>query len=287
MREPAVAGTFYRRGRDMLREQVGDCFSHPLGPGKAPAAARAGPRRIKGAIFPHAGYEYSGAIAAHSAAALAGDGFPTSFVIIGPNHRGWGSAIAVGTEAFQTPLGRVDIDTGLAEKIIGGGIEEDAVAHIEEHSIEVQLPFLQYFGTEFRFVPICMGDQDIDAALLLGERIASAARGQDVVMIASTDFTHAGPSYGHSPPRGMRAGDFARQEDRKAIDRILAMDPRGLVETVRKNHITMCGYGCVAAMLAATAKLGAKKASLLKYATSADVSGDDDMAVGYGAFIVE
>jgi len=193
----------------------------------------------------------------------------------------------VGTEAFQTPLGKVDIDMELARKLIGGGVEEDSVAHMEEHSVEVQLPFLQFFGAGFRFVPVCMGDQDIDAAELLGERVARAVHGTDAVVIASTDFTHAGPSYGHSPPRGMRAGAFAIREDRKAIDRILALDPQGLVETVRKNHITMCGYGCVAAMLVAARKLGAKKATLLKYATSADVSGDDDMAVGYGAFVVD
>jgi hypothetical protein len=287
MREPAVAGTFYRRGRDLLREQVERCFSHPLGPGRIPPLAKAGARRIKGAVFPHAGYEYSGPVAAHSAAALAADGFPPTFVIIGPNHRGWGSEIAVGTEAFQTPLGKVDIDPGLARKMIGDGIEEDAVAHMEEHSIEVQLPFLQFFGQEFRFVPICMGNQEAEAAVMLGESIAAAVKGQNVVIIASTDFTHAGSGYGNQAPRGMRAGDFAKQEDKKAIDRILAMDPRGLVETVKKNRITMCGYGCVAAMLVATAKLGAKKATLLKYATSADVSGDDDMAVGYGAFTIE
>jgi AmmeMemoRadiSam system protein B len=287
MREPAVAGMFYRRGRDILREQVARCFTHPLGPGKVPAVAKAGARRIKGAVFPHAGYEYSGPVAAHSAAALARDGLPPSFVIIGPNHHGLGSAIAVGTEAFQTPLGNVEIDRELAGKIIGGGIEEDAVAHMEEHSIEVQLPFLQYFGTGFKFVPICMGDQEIGAALLLGEMIASAAKGRDVVIVASTDFTHAGANYGHPAPRGMSAGDYARREDQKAIERILAMDPRGLVETVKKDRITMCGYGCVAAMLVATQMLGANKATLLKYATSADVSGDDDLAVGYGAFIIE
>jgi AmmeMemoRadiSam system protein B len=287
MREPAVAGMFYRRGRDMLREQVAGCFTRPPGPGKAPPAARPGARRIKGAVFPHAGFEYSGPIAAHSAAALAADGFPPAFIIIGPNHHGLGPAIAVGTEAFQTPLGKADIDAELARRLIGGGLEEDAVAHMEEHSIEVQLPFLQYFDVPFRFVPVCMGDQDIGAAVLLGERIASAVKGRDVVVIASTDFTHAGASYGHPPPRGMSAGDYARREDRKAIDRILAMDPKGLVETVRKDHITMCGYGCVAAMLVATQKLGASKAALLKYATSSDVSGDDDLAVGYGAFTIE
>jgi len=287
MREPAVAGAFYRRGRDLLREQVESCFSRPLGPGKVPALSRPGARKIIGAVFPHAGFEYSGPVAAHSAAALARDGFPASFVIIGPNHRGWGSDIAVGTEAFQTPLGEVEIDLALARKIIGDGIEEDTAAHLEEHSIEVQLPFLQFFGQEFKFVPICMGNQEAEAAVLLGERIASAVKGQNVVIIASTDFTHAGSGYGHPAPRGMRAGDYARIEDKKAIDRILAMDHRGLVETVKKNHITMCGYGCVAAMLVATARLGAKKPTLLKYATSADVSGDDDMAVGYGAFTIE
>jgi AmmeMemoRadiSam system protein B len=287
MREPAVAGMFYRRGKDVLREQVQECFTHRLGPGRVPRLASPGPRRIKGVIFPHAGYEYSGPIAAHSAAALAGDGFPPVFVIIGPNHRGWGSDIAVGTEAFSTPLGKVDIDLALARRVIGDGIEEDPVAHAEEHSIEVQLPFLQFFGTDFRFVPVCMGDQERDAAAALGERIARAVEGRDTVIIASTDFTHAGSGYGHPPPKGMTAGDFARRDDQKAIDRILAMDPMGLIDTVKKNRITMCGYGCVAAMLTAALRLGATNARLLKYATSADVSGDEDMAVGYGAFVIE
>jgi len=287
MREPAVAGMFYRRGKDLLREQVKDCFTHRLGPGRIPALAAPGARRIKGAVFPHAGYEYSGMVAAHSAAALAEDGFPPTFVIIGPNHRGWGSAVAVGTENFSTPMGKVEVNVKLAQKIAGGGIEEDCVAHADEHSIEVQLPFLQFFFGGFKFVPICMGDQDIGTARLLGERVAAAVQGQDAVVIASTDFTHCGAGYGHPPPRGMSAGDFARQEDQKALKRVLEMDPAGLVETVRKERITMCGYGCVAAMLVATKKMGAKSATLLKYATSADVSGDDDMAVGYGALTVQ
>lgn len=287
MREPAVAGMFYRRGKELLREQVRDCFTHKLGPGAIPALAAPGTRRIKGAVFPHAGYDYSGMVAAHSAAALAEDGFPPAFIIIGPNHRGWGSAVAVGTESFSTPMGKVEVDVRLARSIIGEGIEEDTVAHSEEHSIEVQLPFLLFFSGGFKFVPICMGDQDIRTARILGERIAAAVRGQDVVVIASTDFTHCGANYGHPPPRGMNAGDFARQQDQNPIKRILEMDPAGLVDTVRKERITMCGYGCVAAMLFATKKLGATGANLLKYSTSADVSGDDDMAVGYGAFSVQ
>jgi len=287
MREPAVAGMFYRRGRDILREQVRDCFTHKLGPGKIPSLASPGARRIKGAIFPHAGFEYSGMVAAHSAAALAGDGFPPTFIIIGPNHRGWGSPVAVGTETFSTPMGKVEVDTTLARSIIGDGIEEDTVAHSEEHSIEVQLPFLQFFSSSFKFVPICMGDQDAGTARILGERIAAAVRGQDVVVIASTDFTHCGAGYGHPPPRGMGAGEFAGQQDKMAIKKILDMDPDGLVETVKKERITMCGYGCVAAMLHATKKIGAKGVRLLKYSTSADVSGDDDMAVGYGSLVVQ
>jgi len=287
MREPAVAGTFYRRGKDILREQVRDCFTHRLGPGKTPVLASPGARRIRGAVFPHAGYEYSGMVAAHSAAALAEDGFPPTFVIIGPNHRGWGSAVAVGTETFSMPMGKVEVDLKLARAIIGDGIEEDTVAHSEEHSLEVQLPFLQFFRGGFKIVPICMGDQDAGTARILGERIAAAARGQDIVVIASTDFTHCGAGYGHPPPRGMSAGDFAGQQDQKAIKRILDMDPDGLVETVKKERITMCGYGCVAAMLHATKKMGATGATLLKYSTSADVSGDEDMAVGYGAFSIQ
>ena len=287
MREPAVAGMFYRRGKDLLTEQVKDCFTRKLGPGPVPQLARPGARDIKGAVFPHAGYEYSGSIAAHSAAALARDGFPPTFVIIGPNHHGWGSAVAVGTETFSTPMGKVEVDVKLARKIAGDGIEEDSVAHLEEHSIEVQLPFLQFFSGDFKFVPICMGDQSVEAATVLGERVAAALQGQNAVVIASTDFTHCGAGYGHPPPGGMTAGDFARQEDQKAIKRILGMDPAGLVETVKNDHITMCGYGCVAAMLVATKKMGAKSARLLKYATSADVSGERDMAVGYGALTVQ
>jgi hypothetical protein len=258
-----------------------------MGPGRIPALSAPGARKMKGAVFPHAGFEYSGSLAAHSAAALAEDGFPPTFIIIGPNHRGWGSAVAVGTETFSTPMGKVEVDVKLARSIIGGGIEEDSVAHADEHSIEVQLPFLQLFSQGFKFVPICMGDQDIGTARLLGEKVAAAVQGQDAVIIASTDFTHCGAGYGHPPPRGMSAGDFARQEDQKAIKKILDMDPAGLVETVRKERITMCGCGCVAAMLVATMKMGARSATLLKYATSADVSGDDDMAVGYGALTVQ
>ncbi|MGQ9583210.1 MAG: AmmeMemoRadiSam system protein B [Thermoplasmatota archaeon] len=286
MREPAVAGMFYRRGRELLTEQVRSCFTHRLGPGRVPVLAAPGPRRIKGAVFPHAGYEYSGPVAAHSASALAEDGFPESFLIIGPNHRGWGEDLAVGTEAFSMPMGRVAVDAPLARALIGGEVVEDLAAHMEEHSIEVQLPFLQFFKQDIRFVPVCMGRQDWGAARLLGERAARARAGRDVVVIASTDFTHCGPGYMHPPPRGTSAGEFAAREDRKAIERILALDPEGLIETVKRGNITMCGYGCVAAMLVAAKEMGAREARLLKYATSADVSGDEDTAVGYGAIIV-
>jgi len=286
MREPAVSGRFYRRGNELLREQVRDCFSHKFGPGKIPELAKPGARKIMGAVFPHAGYEYSGPIAAHTAAALAEDGFPKTFIIIGPNHHGYGAGIAVSTEAFSTPLGKVDVDVELARKLCGNGIVEDPAAHAEEHSVEVLLPFLQYFSSELRFVPIVMGLQDVPAATVLGERIAKFAEG-DVVVAASTDFTHAGMSYSHMPPKGMSAGEFAKREDAKAIERILAMDPKGLIETVRKNNISMCGYGCVAAMLTAVKRMGANRAKLLKYATSADVvPGDREIAVGYGSFVV-
>ncbi len=286
MREPAVAGMFYRRGRELLREQVRGCFTHRLGPGRVPALASPGHRRIKGVVFPHAGYDYSGPVAAHAAAALAEDGFPESFLIIGPNHRGWGEELAVGTEAFSMPMGKVEIDLTLARRLIGGEVVEDMTAHMEEHSIEVQLPFLQFFKPDIRLAPVCMGRQDWSAARLLGERAAAACRGRDVVVVASTDFTHCGAGYMHPPPRGVGAGDFAAREDRKAIDRILALDPEGLIETVREGNITMCGYGCVAAMLVAAKRMGAREARLLKYATSADVSGGEDMAVGYGAIVV-
>ena len=265
MRSPAVAGQFYEGDRDALVRQIEGCYLHRLGPKQLPRLAREGPRKIKGLVVPHAGYMYSGPVAAHGYAALAADGVPSRIVVFGPNHTGLGAGIALGTEDWSTPLGSVRYDEDLGRKILGDIVDPDTVAHQFEHSIEVQLPFLQHLGADFRFVPVSMGLQDYTSATDLGKRVRAAIRGTDALVIASTDFSHYIPK------------DLAARKDRMAIDKILAFDVKGFDETVRKHDISMCGYGPVMAMLTA---VESGTAEFLKYASSGDVA---DMAevVGY------
>lgn len=277
MRPPAVAGQFYAGTRSALIEQIERCYTHAHGPGKVPEV-KAGPRRILGLVSPHAGYPYSGPVAAHGFARLATDGKPDTFVLLGPNHYGIGSGVSIMTSGeWSTPLGKLEIDKSLAEAIknSSGIIDEDEVAHSREHSIEVQLPFLQHlFGSGFKIVPICMMMQDIRTSEEIGSAIAKASAGKNVVIIASTDFTH------YEPQR------LAVSKDHKAIDKILALDVPSLMHLVEEEALSMCGYGPVSAMIHATKKLGAKRAELLKYATSGDTTGQMQQVVGYGSIAV-
>ena len=277
MRPPVVAGQFYAGTRSALLDQIGWCYTHPHGPGKVPKA-QAGPRRIVGLVSPHAGYQYSGPVATHGFTQMAQDGKPDSIVILGPNHSGAGSGVSIMTSGeWRTPLGEIRIDEGLSEAIRRGSdlIDVDEVAHAYEHSLEVQLPFLQHlFDAEFKIAPICMMLQDERTSAEVGDAIAEASAGKDVVIVASTDFTH------YEPQRA------AVEKDHKAIERILALDASGLVRTVEAESITMCGYGPVSAMLRAAKKLGAKNARLLKYATSGDTAGPMAQVVGYGSIAV-
>ncbi|MGI0148927.1 MAG: AmmeMemoRadiSam system protein B [Thermoplasmata archaeon] len=285
MRYPAVAGSFYERSREALLRQVRECYTHPLGPGHLPKVQE-GPRRLIGLVVPHAGYVYSGPVAAHSYAALAADGWPSSFVILGPNHHGVGAPLALTTHDWQTPLGMVPVDAELYTALAKPPLEDDVRAHREEHSIEVQLPFLQHLKDAVRFVPICMAFQEYDLAAEVGGLVASAIDGKDVMIIASSDFTHVGPQYYQLPNRGLTAPAFAKEQDAKAIEKILRLDPKGFAGKVAQAEISMCGYGPVTAMLTAANRLGATEAKLLKYATSSDVSRDTHMAVGYAAIAV-
>jgi hypothetical protein len=239
---------------------------------------------------PHAGYIYSGAIAAHSYNLLANNNFADSFIILGPNHTGMGSGVSVMTEgAWQTPLGTVSINEKLANLLLKDIIDKDENAHLYEHSIEVQLPFLQYTSSnkEFNFIPICMSMQDFETAKEVGNIIAEAIKTSDenIIIIASTDFSHAGFNYMSMPPAGMRVDEYAEKQDKLAIDQILNMNPEELINTVQRNNISMCGYGPVAVMLTATKILGASKAELLKYGTSYEVH-PGSSCVGYGALVV-
>jgi len=237
-------------------------------------------------VVPHAGYVYSGPVAAHSYAALAADGWPASFVILGPNHHGQGAPLALTSHDWQTPLGIAAIDKDLHDSLSKPPLEEDILAHRDEHSIEVQLPFLQHLSDQVRFVPICMAFQEYDVAAEVGELVARTVQGKDVLLVASSDFTHVGSQYFQLPPQGRTAPAFAAEQDAKAIEPILGLDPKHFAAKVAQDDISMCGYGAVTAMLTAAKRLGATEAKLLKYATSSDVSRDTKMAVGYGAIAV-
>ncbi|MGC8817163.1 MAG: AmmeMemoRadiSam system protein B [Candidatus Hadarchaeum sp.] len=277
MRPPVVAGQFYAGTRAELLRQIEECYLSEHGPGRLPRVGK-GLRKVVGLVSPHAGYMYSGPVAAHGFARVAEDGLPARIVILGPNHTGAGSGVSIVTSGrWRTPLGEVPIDGDLGEEIKAASdiIDVDTTAHAYEHSIEVQLPFLQHlFGDAFKIVPICLMLQDESTSLEVGDAIAKAAAGSDILIIASTDFTH------YEPQR------YAVEKDRMVIERIVKMDPRGVVRVVDEEGITMCGYGPVAAMLQAAKRLGAKRAELLKYATSGDTAGPMAQVVGYASIAV-
>lgn len=266
MRKPAVAGQFYADAPGDLVTEIEACYASPLGPGAPPKVA-GGPRHLRALVVPHAGYIYSGPVAAHAFAELARDGLPQAFIIIGPNHTGMGAPVALATEDFETPLGVARVDRELARLILAGVVESDLEAHRNEHSIEVEIPFLQHLRREVTIVPICMGMQDYDTARQVGEVVGEAIKGKDVVVIASTDFTHYEPR------------EVAARKDALAIKDIEAQDPEALFRTVSRHHVSMCGYGPVMATLEA---VRAKEAHLLKYATSGDVQPMREV-VGYAA----
>ena len=270
MRHPAVAGQFYEGDERALRTQIEDCFKGPLGPGGVPQLKK-GPRKVIGGVAPHAGYMFSGMVASHLYSRLAKDGFPETFVILGPNHTGRGSGIAITTDDFETPLGVAKVDREMAKAMRKDLVDEDANAHHFEHSIEVQLPFLQYFSNDFKFVPVCMGFQDIEAAESVGGVIRDASKGKDVVVIASTDMSH------YVTP------GTAKVKDAMALDAIKDMNASKLFDVVREENISMCGYGPVMATITACS---GGKATVLKYATSGDVQPMRDV-VGYAAVVIE
>ncbi len=289
IRKPAVAGQFYDSKKEDLIDTIENCFKDKRGPGKIPEKKEK-QKEIKGVVVPHAGLVFSGAIAAHSYKEIFENSFSDTFIILGPNHTGIGSKISMMKKgSWQTPLGKIKINEKLAEKIHSGIIDDDKTAHLQEHSIEVQLPFLQYLAKnkEISFVPIAMSMQDKDTNKEVGKIIADAIKKVDekVVIIASSDFSHVGFNYMSMPPAGTNVDEYAKTQDKKAIDEILKLDPDKLVEVVSKENISMCGYGPVSVMLHASKINGAKKGELLKYGTSYELH-PGSSCVGYGAIIV-
>jgi len=275
VRRPTQAGVFYEGNAESLKRQIGDCFLHKLGPGKIPEVVMTGPKQVVGLVCPHAGYMFSGPVAAHAYYKLALDGKPDVAVIFGPNHMGYGSALAVMNEGFwRTPLGDVEVNGEIANQIVHESriIDVDDSAHRFEHSIEVQLPFLQYlYGSEFKIVPICFLMQDLPSAREVGESVAKVLAGKNAVVIASSDMTHYEPQ------------ERAAKKDRLALEAVEAMDETKFYSTVEAQRISACGYGPIAALITAAKILGAKEAKLLCYKTLGDVIGDYSSVVGYAA----
>jgi MEMO1 family protein len=273
VRRPAVSGTFYAGTARDLKEQIEWCYKHELGPGTIPRVNSEGRREIAAIVVPHAGYYYSGPVAAHAYKELADDGIFDTAVILGPNHTGYGHPVSLWAgDGWNTPLGDVEIDKRFAQRLLGGVIKADETAHIHEHSIEVQLPWLQHIYKQVRIVPITMMAQDLETARAVGEAISRA--GDNSIIIASSDFTHYEPR------------SVAMEKDSSVIEAIVALDEEELYEQCEQLNCTMCGYGPVAAAIVAAKGMKARKASLLKYATSGDTSGDFSRVVGYGSIVM-
>jgi AmmeMemoRadiSam system protein B len=227
-------------------------------------------------VVPHAGYKYSGHVAGAVYSAVE---IPSRCLLLGPRHFPGGEAMAIVSEgSWRTPFGDAQIDPKLAAGLKQACplLREDAVAHQREHSLEVQIPFLQRLVVNLRFVPMVLATQRYQDLEILGHAVGKviAAESEPVLLIASTDMNH------------YESDAITRAKDQKAIDRILTLDPRGLYDTVRSEDITMCGYAATVATLVAMRDLGAKEAKLVRYATSGDITGDRDEVVGYAGLII-
>jgi len=263
LRHPAVAGRFYPEDPDTLLSDL-----------RSFLRAQEAPRPALACMVPHAGYIYSGSVAG---AVFADLEIPPRCLLLCPNHTGRGRPLAIMSHgAWQTPLGSIPIDSQLAETLKQRCplLNEDAEAHRGEHAIEVVLPFLQQGRPQLTFVPIALGTGHLAALEQLGEAVAAVAREQPMLIIASSDMNH------------YENDQITRMKDTKAIDRMLALDARGLYEVVLQEDISMCGFGPAVAMLTAAKRLGATSARLIKYATSGDVFGEREMVVGYAGVVV-
>jgi len=278
VRKPVYSGSFYENELSRLNKQIESCFLHKIGPGKLPLTNLAGKRKIVGMISPHAGYIYSGPIAAHGYFQLAHDGKPETIIILGPNHRGFGEETSIlSSGKWETPLGVLEIDHDLANNIVKRSkiLKEDINAHKYEHSIEVQIPFIQYiFGNNVNIIPISMSRQDIETDINIANAISASVKDKDIVVIASSDFTH------------YESSEYAYNIDLQAIEAIIEFNPQKIYDMIFDQRLSMCGPGPITTMLMICKTLKAKKAELLKYATSGDITGDNKKVVGYASMIV-
>lgn len=281
LRKPTVAGIFYEKGFDELENQIQECFSHPKGPGALPVSKRKG--KLSAVIVPHAGYAFSGPCAAWAFKEIAESQFADTYLIIGTNHSAYPKTTTL-LDDWQTPFGVVQVDREFARTLITRNIAvHDPVPHLHEHSIEVQLPFLQFVSRDnlprLRFVPLMLApDLSVkELALDLAEAIMDS--GKHICIIVSGDFTHYGPDYNYLPftenvPKKLHGLDMG------AVKLIKEMDGKGFFDYVRDTGATICGYLPITLLLGTLRK---GSAELLQYYTSADLTGSWRNAVGYAA----
>lgn len=266
LRQPAVAGQFYPANPQELERLVLRFTERKKEESK---------KRVKACLVPHAGYVYSG----HVAGAVFGQiELPKKIVILGVRHFPRGEDAAILTEgAWRTPLGDAPIDSPLARKLLKNCalLKEDSIAHEKEHSLEVQIPFLQVLAPKCSFVPIALGTIQFDELQEIGKQIARtiAESEEEILLLTTSDLNH------------YEDDATTRKKDAKAISQLEALDARGLFDVCRAEKISMCGLGPVVAMIVALNLLGATRAETVKYATSADVSGDYRKVVGYAGMI--
>ncbi len=267
IRKPVAAGQFYPATSHGIRQLI---------EGYLPKAAAK--KDVIACMLPHAGYTCSGRVAVETASRINIKG---RIILLGPSHTGMGAPLSIMTRGtWQTPLGDVEIDTELAEKILGGSeyLQDDFLAHANEHSLEVELPILQYFKKGFKIVPIVVLTDESELLKKIGRQIAAAVKEppfrDSTLIVASSDMTH------------YEAQSEACRKDKIAIDAMLELDEDKLAREVRRHDITMCGFAPAVAMISAAKALGAKTAELIKYETSAEVTGDDSSVVGYAGVLL-
>jgi len=267
IRRPSVAGQFYPEEPDRLAELISSFI------GKF-----AKKQDALGCLLPHAGYIYSGRVATET---LSGVNIKDTLILLGPNHTGNGPAFSLMPQGYwQTPFGNIEIDSQLADLFLSSSkyLKADTLAHIDEHSLEVELPILQYFKKDFKFVPITIRSDELNVLKIVADELAGVFIKHNLInscmFIASSDMTH----YESQP--------VAEKKDALAIEAILALDEDKLEAVVRKYSISMCGFAPAAVLLRAARLLGAKRGRLIKYQTSGDASGDLSSVVGYAGITI-
>jgi hypothetical protein len=264
-RQPAVADRFYPGSRTALTREVQNLI------GAQPAHKQ----KALAVVSPHAGYIYSGGVAAETFRQVI---VPETVIVMGPNHHGQGAEIALSTTTWEMPMGNVPIDTKLAEMLVRRSplIRKDELAHRFEHSLEVQVPFLQEMQQNLTIVPLVIAHISYPMCEKVADNLAESIKesGKNVLIVASSDMTH------------YESRSVATKKDHLALDRLLALDPAGLYQTVVDRRITMCGFIPATIALLASMHLGAQTASLVRYTDSGEVSGDTDQVVGYAGVII-